>query len=164
MMAVNKVKRGSSVLERKKVVFSRLLWVSHHFPELEGWNVLDFSPEEIWVQFIITVWLSFLSYKLSVVRSFGLGSCCGGTWSEGGGNNWATASSSCLGYLIQLLIKSQKFHKDVCVYGSAEEMGIRLLNSFVLFLFFVAFCFWKSLAFFSLFCVCKSQDQFLQES
>ena len=41
----------------------------------------------------------------------------------------------CLDYLIQLLIKSQKFHENVHIYGSAEEMGIRLLNSFVLFLF-----------------------------
>ena len=51
----------------------------------------------------------------------------------------------CLSYLIQFLIKSQKFCEVVQVYGSVEEMGIRILELIVLLLFL--FCF-ASLAFF----------------
>ena len=47
----------SNILERKRVIFSRLL-ISSSFSELERWNVLDFSPGEVQVQLIITVQLT----------------------------------------------------------------------------------------------------------
>ena len=57
IMNFNKVRMESNILERKRVIFSRLL-ISSSFSELERWNVLDFSPGEVQVQLTITVQLT----------------------------------------------------------------------------------------------------------
>ena len=51
------------------------------------------------------------------------------------------------GYLIQLLIKGQNFHKDVHIWGSTEEKKGGTLNSFFFVLFLFLWCFCTSLAF-----------------
>ena len=69
-MAV-KVRSGSIILERKRVIFSRLL-ISSSFSELERWNVLDFFRESLGPVHCHCL-AHYLSYILIVVRGLGWG-------------------------------------------------------------------------------------------
>ena len=127
----------------------RLLWgIPHNVHGMEGWNVLNVSPREISVHFIIPTWftLSYITTRgewlVHGLEVEGLaegatgGVCC---WSGVGGNRWATAPSNSSMVSSNTSLRS-KNSSEMITFGNLQRKG-ELLNFFPIFfvLYFLAF-------------------------